>query len=64
MSKFRELLRLAKDRYARAKVTVNPASKRALAQQAEEYSKEAEELQGGRSVVQAAFPKPAPKIGQ
>lgn len=58
MSKTRELLRLAQDCYARARVAVNPETKHSLTQQGDEYLKEAEGLQRGRSVVQMAFPKP------
>lgn len=58
MSKARELLRLAQDCYARAHVTVNPDTKRALMKEGDEYLKEADELQRGRPIVQAAFPKP------
>jgi len=58
MSKVRELLKLAQDCYARAGVTMNPEDKRALMQMGDDYLKEADELQRGRGVVQAAFPRP------
>ncbi len=60
----RELLRLAQDCYACARVTINNDTKRALVRQGDEYLKEADALQQGRrTVVQAAFPKPDSKIG-
>jgi len=58
MSKIRELLKLAQDCYARAGVAIDPEDKRTLMQTGDEYLKEADELQRGRGVVQAAFPKP------
>jgi hypothetical protein len=58
MSKVRELLKLAQDCYARARVTIDPEGKRTLTQMGDDYLKEADEMQHGRGVVQAAFPKP------
>jgi len=58
MSKVGELLKLAQDCYARARVASNPEDKRALMQMGDDYLKEADELQRGRGVVQAAFPRP------
>jgi hypothetical protein len=58
MSKVHELLELAQECYARARDAVDPDSKRALVQQGDAYLRQADELQRGRNVVQAAFPKP------
>ncbi len=58
MSEIHELLRRAQDCYAQARDAVDPDSKRALVQQGDDYLRQADELQRGRNVVQAAFPKP------
>jgi len=58
MEKARELIRLAQDCYARARVTVNEVTKRDLVQQGDEYLKQADERPRGHTIVQAAFPKP------
>lgn len=57
MSKANELLKLAKDCYARPRAAIDPERKRALVREGDDYLKEADALQRRRSVVQAAFPK-------
>ena len=63
MSKVRNLLKLAQDCYAQARVTINRETKRALTEMGDNYLKEADELRRGRSVVRAAYPKSGSKIG-
>ena len=45
MSEIQDLLKLARDCYARARVTVNPATKRELTQMGDAHKSEAEGLQ-------------------
>ncbi len=58
MSRVNELLRLAQGCYAQARTTLDPAAKQALTRMGDAYLQQADELQRGRGVVQAAFPKP------
>jgi hypothetical protein len=62
MSKVCELLRLSQECHAQARVTINPATKRALKKMGDDYSREADELQRRRGVIQAAFPKSDAKV--
>ncbi len=64
MSKVRELLNLAQECYAQARITINPETKRALTKMGDSYQKDADDLRRGQSVVQAAFSKPGAKIRQ
>jgi hypothetical protein len=58
-----ELLKLAQDCYAQAKLTSNSLAKTHLVVMGDDYLKQAEGLQRDRSIVQAVFPMPGPKIG-
>jgi hypothetical protein len=51
MLKALELLRLAQDCYARARIAVNEYARRRLIRQGDEYLKEADELQRERASV-------------
>jgi hypothetical protein len=62
MATVQELWQMAHDLYARARMSVDPSTKRMLMRRADELLKEAEELRVG-SVVQAVFPKPERKFG-
>jgi len=57
------LLKLATDCYAQARAPSNPLVKAVLYAMGDDYLKQANELRRGRSIVQAAFPKPGSKIG-
>ena len=64
MAKVDDLLNLAQNCYAQAKATLHPLTKRELAKVGDEYQKKADDLRLGRTIIQAAFPKPGRKIGQ
>jgi hypothetical protein len=51
------LLKLAADCYAHARLSSNPLTKTELTFMGDDYLKQAEELQRGRAVTQAVFPK-------
>ena len=52
-----ELLKLAQDCYAQARITKDLEAKQTFIRLGDQHLKEADELQHGRSVVQAAFPR-------
>jgi hypothetical protein len=53
-----ELLAMATDCYAKSRALSNPLAKAALNVIGDDYRKQADELQRGRAVIQAVFPKP------
>ena len=63
MSRIDELLQKALACYAQARSAVDPSTKVQLNKEGDEYIKQADQFQRGRTVVQAAFPKPDIKIG-
>lgn len=63
MTAVHDLLTLAQDCYAQAQITKDPKAKQSLIQLGDQYVREADELQSGCTVVQAAFPKPVSEIG-
>lgn len=63
MAQFDELLALASDCYTQARASSNSLVKAQLNVMGDDYAKQAEELQRGRAVIQAVFPKPSSKIG-
>ncbi len=58
-----ELLNLARDCYAQARLTSNRLAKAELKVMGDDYLKQAEELKHTHAIAQAVFPKPGPKIG-
>lgn len=58
-----ELREMAHGLYARARMSLDPSTKRMLMRRADDLLKEAEELRAG-NVVQAVFPEPDRKFGQ
>ncbi len=54
---------MATDCYTQACTLSNHLAKAALNVMGDDYLKQAEELQRGRAVVQAVFPKPGSKAG-
>ena len=58
-----EILRLAQDCLGKARAAALPSEKVEHLRMGDEYLRTAEELHRGRSVTQAAFPKPGSKIG-
>ena len=63
MAQVDELLKLAQDCYAHARASSNLLVRAQLKVIGDDYVKQADELQRSRSVVQAAYPKPAFKFG-
>jgi len=63
MAQLNELLALAEDCYTQARASSNSLVKAQLNVMGDDYTKQAEELQRGHGIVQAAFPKPSSKIG-
>jgi hypothetical protein len=62
MATVQELWQVAHDLYARARISIDPLTKKMLMRRADDLLKEAEELRAG-NVVQAVFPKPERKFG-
>ena len=63
MAQVDDLLKLAQDCFTQARASSNLLVRAQLKVMGDDYLKQADELQRGRSVVQAAFPKPGGKIG-
>ena len=57
-----ELWQMAHNLYARARASVDPATKRMLMQAADDYLKQANDIRCSR-VIKAEFPKPDRKFG-
>jgi hypothetical protein len=64
MAKVEELLGLAADCYAQARISSNPLIKAELTVMGDDYLKQADELQRSAPIVHATFPRPGNKIGQ
>jgi hypothetical protein len=58
MPNVHELLKLAQDCFAQARITKDPEARRSFVKLGDEYMQEADDLRQDRSVVQAVFPKP------
>jgi hypothetical protein len=63
MAQVDELLQLAEDCYAQARAASTLLVRAQLKVMGDDYVKQAEELQHGRPVVQAAFQKPGSRFG-
>lgn len=62
MATVHELWQMAHDLYARARMSIDPSTKRMLMGRADDLLRQAEELRRS-SVVQAAFPNSDRKVG-
>jgi hypothetical protein len=58
-----DLLKLAQDCYAQARVTTNPDIKAELVRMGDQYLESADAMQRGQTAIHTAFPKPGGKIG-
>jgi hypothetical protein len=63
MNAIDEILRLAKNCFAKGRAVVSPCDKRQHLRMGDRYLNATEEMQRERPVIQAAFPKPDSKIG-